>query len=131
MGIVENHLNMPCFEQRKVDNYIAHTGKNYKPIFRDIDTAKFIESQFHFVTLKESQKIFEGNNSTAFGVPKKCLHIQSYDQSQYISLELRRKFVTQGFIRQMVLKYKANGGDGKYWLWDDYQRIIELSGHIE
>ena len=123
-GIVENILRLECFENRKSNASVPHERTVYKKKFVEYHLYDYINTELSLTTNTMSTEVHSGDGgSRIFGNPVECLSIQS---SNFAKDTDRRKILE---IQEVITL--SEHGQHKYWLWGDYKKIIELSGHIE
>jgi hypothetical protein len=63
------------------------------------------------------------------GRSKECLTIQSNDHDESLYKHNAKNFNLSQIVAEQIHNFERS--DIRYWLWEDYKNIIELSGHIE
>jgi hypothetical protein len=86
-----------------------------------------VEHMLRCVTTTTSKERHEGGRVITYHVPQEMLAIQS-DPFSSIQLLGQNNNSVRLFID--LIKYEDNA-NCNYWMWKDYQKVIELSGHIE
>ena len=126
IGIVENQLNIVSYDDRTSSHYITHSIPDGR-LFEWCNLRPYIDLNFSLVTKTTSKRVYKADSSydTYFNGTE-CLIIKSSSFSNFqtaiglqFSNEIRKYFDLE------------NNGNYKYWLWDDYKNIIELSSYIE
>jgi hypothetical protein len=127
-GIVENQLNNEHFKQRENNNYVEHSRSDYGPIIKELRAHELINIQLQLVTKTISNEVYSGN-SMKRGALKECLKIQSYNHEESWYKHNAKTFNLNQIVAEQINDFERS--DIRYWLWEDYKNIIELSGHIE
>jgi predicted KAP-like P-loop ATPase len=128
VGLIEQH-----FDDKKLS--IRTNKNNVTPGIdvRDNDIfcyslSEIVDCMFKCVTVTKSKVIYQGSGrATESRVAEEVLTIQSirYDDINLFKNTQDNRALFQGIINHI------NDDNCNYWMWDDYKKIIELSGHIQ
>ena len=88
--------------------------------------SSFIKSMFDCVSITRGIKCFLESGHTIFPEQRSMLRVQS---KSFSNAQSDAGKDIANIISEMI-SFESNG-NCNYWMWDDYQKIIELSGHIE
>jgi Cdc6-like AAA superfamily ATPase len=124
-GITENMRELPDFQSRSSNLLKTHTSVGYNGKFVGYSMNEVINISLELVTKTMSKEVCTGSGGrTIHQVPQECLHLQShvFPNIHNSSYELKN-------LRDIIALYQSY--QYKYWLWDDYKNIIDLSGNIE
>jgi hypothetical protein len=128
VGLVEQHLDKQELRER-ANNRCTQTKLNItNHDILNYSLSNLINCMFQAVTtIKSITKHAGGGSIFTTRTPEEMLTIETKDFSTAKLLGENHK--SQHFFKQLI-NY-SNSGNCNYWMWDDYQKIIELSGHIE
>ncbi len=127
VGLMEQHLDKDMLKSR--------TNKSDTSVELNIDDndvigyslGGMVRNMLRCVTTTTSQERHKGRGqSTTYGVPQEMLAIQS---NSFSTIQLGQNKNSERLIIELI-KYVDNA-NCNYWMWKDYQKVIELSGHIE
>ena len=124
IGLIEQHLDRQ--ENRKNTSKANFTIKIKGASIIGSPLKIFIDSMFECVTTTNGKKCFSGGVLTTYSEQRDMLQIQS---KSYSEVKLDNGTNIGNLISEMI-----NHKDHErcnYWMWEDYQKIIDLSGHIE
>lgn len=126
VGLIEQHLD--TLEKRKnvgnVNLGIRFTSQQ----FIGMPVESFVGYMFKFVMLTKSQSKYMYEDSRFLGLEQAVLGIQSKPFGE-LNLRENSHIFSRNIINEMIKDYESD--DCNYWLWEDHQKVIELSGHIE
>jgi hypothetical protein len=122
MGIIEQQSSPESFQDRTNNKSVNYRGKANAPDMNDLDSAQLALVVEGISTIEHHGY----GRSTEHGKPQTILIIQQSDYSKNTSIKNYDLF---NDIQLLLSSYMEP--DLKYFLWDDYKRIIELSGYIE
>jgi len=123
VGLIEQHFDKLELSERKNNNPL---GTNIK-----INTSQLsntIDAMFNCVMTTESKTRYRGRGShQEHAYAQQMLTIESYnfDKIEILGFSQDRITVFTEIIRQ------HNDPNCNFWLWENYQRVIELSGYIQ
>ncbi|MDT3275630.1 P-loop NTPase fold protein [Shewanella sp. SP2S2-4] len=123
VGLIEQYFDKLELSERKNNNPL---GTNIK-----INTSQLsntIDAMFNCVMTTESKTRYRGRGShQEHAYAQQMLTIESYnfDKIEILGFSQDRITVFTEIIRQ------HNDPNCNFWLWENYQRVIELSGHIQ
>lgn len=125
VGLIEQHFDKPELAKRQNDY----------PLETMLPTANVhlvhatIKAMFDTVTITNSSEQFLGNSEAINHLsPIEMLRIESYN---FDSIKLFRTPSHENIaIIQDIIRQRDDTACN-FWLWENYQKIIELSGHIE
>lgn len=126
-GILEYETEQTSFRTR--NNYTKLDSKIKSRNYLDLDLAEFINMNLRLMTTVSQAKKYDfSGGSTAYNRVQTILSIQAS------SYPLRRnpQWSKSNFIQcfeAAIREYEAN--NKRYWLWEDYSKIIALTGAIE
>jgi len=127
VGLIEQHLDKDMLKSRtnKSDTSVAINISDNDVIGYSL--SGMVEHMLRCVTTTTSKERHEGGRLITYHVPQEMLAIQS-DPFSSIQLLGQNNNSVRLFID--LIKYEDNA-NCNYWMWKDYQKVIELSGHIE
>jgi len=129
-GLIEQHLDKTEITERKNKS----NGINFSiAISQDVSTlgyslSNMVRNMFLCVTTTMSSSKF-GGQSLTYNSPQEMLAIQSTKFSH--AKLLGENHNSYKFFTTIINHYDNLSGDCSYWMWEDYQKVIELSGNIE
>jgi hypothetical protein len=122
MGTIEQQSSPESLLERTNNQSVNYRGKVNSPDMTDLNSV-----QLSLVVEGYSTTMHRGHGrSNKYPQPENMLIIQHTDYSQKTSIVKHNLFDD---IQHLLLSYIDS--HVKYFLWDDYKRIIELSGYIE
>ncbi|SUP49413.1 P-loop ATPase [Vibrio metschnikovii] len=125
IGLIEHHREYESFYTRR-PNQVEYQRVNKPEILwcEDVRMDDYIKATMSYVYLKEVSSTNEWGDTTMQCVfPKARDILTRYDHSSIKRNELIETLV-------MYARYFGQS-TAKYWLWPDYQKVIELAGYIE
>jgi hypothetical protein len=122
MGIIEQQSSPESFQERTNNKSVNYRGKANSPDMDDLDSA-----QLSLVVEGYSKIIHYGNGRSATSQQSEIMLI--IQQSDYCKKTSVRQYKLFDDIQRLLPSHTDSYV--KYFLWDDYKRIIELSGYIE
>jgi hypothetical protein len=128
IGIIEQDKNLHSFNKRNNNTTNSTPAFNTKIKFsNDLDINLYIKIVMNIVVRKEYSSPHRfGDHDLEMRFPNHTdLSIFSADSS---SSELRRLLES---IKETLKTIDAKQEKQKYWLWDDYKKVIELAGNLE
>ncbi|WP_390242559.1 P-loop NTPase fold protein [Vibrio sp. R78045] len=125
IGLIEHHREYESFYTRRF-NKVAHQKVTKPDVLwsEDVGMDDYVEATMSYVNLMEvsyTDQWGQAIRQNAF--PRAREILQMYDSQ---SAERHNLLST---LMDYSNKYQANSA--KYWLWPDYQKVIELAGYIE
>lgn len=123
IGLLEQHLGKVVIGDRTNMNY------NFGKLSTNIPShhREMIDCMFRCVTTIMSKDKHSGGVRASNGTPQKMIKIFSRDFSKIkLPVEVGTVHVFVNKLQSCLVKKDCN-----YWMWEDHQKIIELSGHIE
>ena len=131
-GLIGQHSDKIWLTERRNDT------ETEVPIIRtntedcQFNVESVVGSMFRCVSLGKSKTKYEGNgySNDFFNGPVEMLALQTTDFSK---INLFRDTRKHNISKELLIKIVSdfNNENYKYWLWEDHQKVIELSGHIE
>lgn len=123
VGLIEQHFDKPELSERKNNNPLRTNIKtNYSQLSDTIDV------MFNCVMTTESKVQYKGRGHyQEHAYAQEMLTIESYNFGNIEMLGYSRDSIT--VFTEIIRQY--NNPKCNYWLWENYQRVIELSGHIQ
>ena len=127
VGLIEQHLDKDILNSRanKSDTNVAININDNDVIGYSLNG--MVRNMLRCVTTTTSKERHEGGRTMIYSVPQEMLAIQSNSFSG-IQLLGQNNFSDKLIVE--LIKY-ADNANCNYWMWKDYQKVIELSGHIE
>jgi hypothetical protein len=127
VGLIEQHLDKDMLKSRtnKSDTSVAININNND--FIGYSLSNMVRSMMKCVTTTTSKERYENGRSLSHSVPQEMLTIQS---DRLTPNPLLAKNHDPGRLFMELIRY-ADDANCNYWMWKDYQKVIELSGHIE
>lgn len=127
VGLMEQHLDKDTLKSRtnKSDAYTAIKVNDND--FIGYSLSNMVRSMFNCVTTTKSKQRYESGRSLSHNVPQEMLTIQS---DRFTPNPLLAKNHDSGRLFMELIGYEEDA-NCNYWMWEDYQKVIELSGHIE
>jgi hypothetical protein len=122
IGIIEQQSSPESFQERTNNKSVNYRGKANSPDMDDLDSA-----QLSLVVEGYSKIIHYGNGRSATSQQSEIMLI--IQQSDYCKKTSVRQYKLFDDIQRLLPSHTDSYV--KYFLWDDYKRIIELSGYIE
>ncbi|MGS0679759.1 KAP family P-loop NTPase fold protein [Shewanella sp. 125m-7] len=123
VGLIEQHLDiLPPNRTNKSASSNLISVINYDT--KSNSLSGMVEAMFRCVTVTSSHEMYTANNArTTFATPREMLALQAagFDDIAYLK--------TNNLLWELSGHYDDK--DCNVWLWEDYQKIIELSGHIQ
>ncbi len=121
LGLIEQHLDKVEQVER------TNAEKAYFSVAIERPIKDLIESMFNCVTITQALKCHStGGRVTEFGHPQTMLIVES---SNFSKVKSTNHQSLESAISKMISYF--NDDNFNYWMWEDYQKIILLSGHIE
>ncbi|WP_417655245.1 KAP family P-loop NTPase fold protein [Pseudoalteromonas atlantica] len=124
IGLIEQHLDKQ--ENRKNTSHASFTIKIQDASIIGNPLKAFVDSMFECVTTTNGKKCFSGGVLTTYPEQRAMLRIQS---RSYSEVKLDNGTNIGKLISEMI--NHKDSESCSYWMWEDYQKIIDLSGHIE
>lgn len=127
-GLIEQHENVPQFDSRTQIG-VYSTSLKFEGIGDSgMHKEKLVNAMFDSVMFSEGTKRYGPGSTTRHS---KRAPILNMEQSNYYDLRVYddgRSHLWHGIVEKMLTYYRS--GSCKYWLWEDYKKVISLSGHI-
>lgn len=123
VGLIEQHFDKLELSERKNNNPL---GTNIK--INSSQLSNTIDAMFYCVMTTESKTRYLGHGRhQVCEYAQQMLTIEShnFDNIEILGFSQDRITVFTEIIRQY------NDTNCKFWLWENYQKVIELSGHIQ
>ncbi|KPZ58252.1 P-loop NTPase fold protein [Pseudoalteromonas sp. P1-25] len=121
LGLIEQHLGKIEQVERK------NSGKAVFSVAISGSIKNLIQDMFNCVTITKALKCHStGGRTSTFVSPQTILNIQSNNFSKVESINQQN---LESVIGKAISYYENDSSN--YWMWEDYQRIIQLAGHIE
>ncbi|ABV35085.1 hypothetical protein Ssed_0472 [Shewanella sediminis HAW-EB3] len=130
-GIAEHHNGMTCFYNRESNVHIDSEIRCVGNVLDGISVNDLMQSQLNAVVKVMSREVHSGGGSSISRGDNsniECLKIQSYNFIRHATKRYD-DFVFHEEMRSLIQLSESTVD--RYWLWDDYKMLIELSGHIE
>ncbi|WP_231615092.1 KAP family P-loop NTPase fold protein [Pseudoalteromonas sp. SWN166] len=124
VGLIEQHLDKQV--DRNNTSNIRFTIEITNSAVVGAPLSSFIKSMFDCVSITRGIKCFLESGHTIFPEQRSMLRVQS---KSFSNAQSDAGKDIANIISEMI-SFESNG-NCNYWMWDDYQKIIELSGHIE
>ncbi|KPW02707.1 P-loop NTPase fold protein [Pseudoalteromonas sp. P1-11] len=124
IGLIEQHLDKQ--ENRKNISHASFSIKIQGASIIGSPLKAFVDSMFECVTITNGKKCFAGGVLTTYPEQRVMLRIQS---RSYSEVKLDNGTNIGKLISEMINHKDSESCN--YWMWEDYQKIIDLSGHIE
>ncbi|MGB0895424.1 MAG: KAP family P-loop NTPase fold protein [Parashewanella sp.] len=127
-GLFEQHLDLPAFNSRhnKDPRSLTYSGR---ALF-EVNLEDFISSQMQLVTKAHSEHkhTFYGTERPLPRKAMKMLTISSNELDHYSRIPWSKINMEEDLSQQISI-FESN--EGNYWLWENYQKLIGLTAHIE
>ena len=128
MGIIEHHLDKPELRDRTNNNNLLTALTTTDSETLDYSLSNMIKSMLRSVTMVKSKVRHSGNGNTrTYPQRVDTLSIQATDFST--NKLLSRDLSSNNLFVELIAH--ASDANCNYWMWENYQKVIELSGHIE
>ncbi|MEL0648772.1 P-loop NTPase fold protein [Pseudoalteromonas agarivorans] len=124
VGLIEQHLDKQVDRNNTSDVSFNIETSNSAVVGDPLSS--FIESMFDCVSITRGIKCFSESGHTIFPEQRSLLRVQS---KSFSNVQSNAGKGIANVISKMI--YFEGNGNCNYWMWDDYKRVIELSGHIE
>ncbi|MBH0068245.1 P-loop NTPase fold protein [Pseudoalteromonas sp. NZS100] len=126
VGLVEQHLENKEQKIRLNSSDIAISINLHDGSLLDSHLKEFIHSMLACVTTTTSKICHSYNSRREYSELRTVLRIQA---KNFAEVRFGKNHNIGSSISEMI-SYKDQD-NCNYWMWEDYQKIIELSGHIE
>ena len=127
VGLIEQHLEMPQLKNRTNDLLTSIEINTDSSDTVNYDLSQIVYYMLESVILTTSKIKYNTNGYSTSGTPEEMLLLQSREINYY---NLFGKNSNSSQIVNDIFNYYEKS-NCNYWLWEDYKRVIELSGHIE
>jgi hypothetical protein len=127
VGLIEQHLDKDMLKSRTNKSNTAVAISTDDNAVIDYSLANMVKSMLRCVTTTTSKTKHENGRTITHHSPQEMLAIQSSSLSS-IQLLGQKNNSRQLFVDMIE---HAEHAHCHYWMWKDYQKVIELSGHIE
>jgi hypothetical protein len=124
VGIVENMLEIPSFQNRTPDS-IEALGLKFGHEIVGYDMYQFISLSLELAVKTSSYTVHSnGGGSIKHGGLQDCLFLETHNFTKKYNETFKYSDINK------LIEFSKNKSL-KYWVWEDYKKIIELSGYIE
>ncbi|ABI40744.1 KAP P-loop domain protein [Shewanella sp. MR-4] len=122
VGLLEQHLDRPELSQRSNSNLVSTTLA-----YGNAKLNSNIKAMFHSVMTTKSQEQYNGRGKRIFPHEIEMLAIETYDFSRETIFANPND--NGEAITEIINSYYDSSCN--FWLWENHQKVIELSGHIQ
>jgi hypothetical protein len=122
VGLIEQHLEKTELRERTNTKHLSPTIKF------PADLLKMTEYMFCMVTKVMSKREYSPTGNTMIYTQPKDMLLSQATALEKIELPIGAGIAST--VLSEIIAFRDDV-DFNYWMWKDYQKIIELSGHIE
>ncbi len=127
VGLMEQHLDNGMIKSRTNKSDTSVAIKINDNDFIGYSLGGMVKNMLRCVTTTTSKQRYEAGRTITHPSPQTMLAIQS---APFSSIQLLGKNNNSGQLFIDLIDF-AEHSHCHYWMWEDYQKVIELSGHIE
>lgn len=128
VGLIEQHMEKPELGKRANRNNTPTSINTDGNDIIEYSLSNMVNYMFKCVTITKSKERHDGGGGyITYSTSQEMLGIQSGNFAQ--AKLLGDNHDSLNFFKELM--GHCDDGNCNYWMWEDYQKIIELSGHIE
>ncbi|ELY1985600.1 hypothetical protein SL034_000599 [Vibrio harveyi] len=122
-GVLHHHINQNLFDKH------GDARVDVNLFINDNHLNTLLEIFMGLVFTVEVKDIYRGSSIRTFTQPQETLHFMSSSltNAQHHCID---QLDLRSSIEQALSNYESTEGEGSYWLWSDYKKLINLSGYI-